>query len=107
MNKSEIEKALGEIVKRIVNTAHPSRIILFGSAARGEMGRHSDFDLLIVVPPTVHRRMTAQKIYRNLIGVGMGADIVVVTESDIERYKNNSGLVIKPALQEGRTLYAA
>ncbi len=47
---------LGEIVHRIVEVARPERIILFGSAARGQMGGDSDVDLLVVVEPGVHRR---------------------------------------------------
>jgi predicted nucleotidyltransferase len=29
---------LKEIIKRVVDAAHPERIIVFGSVARGEMG---------------------------------------------------------------------
>ena len=39
---------LDEIVRRVVDAAQPDNIILFGSAARGEMGPDSDIDLLIV-----------------------------------------------------------
>lgn len=98
---------LSKIVKRIIKTVHPKKIILFGSAARGEMGPHSDFDLLVIVPSGMHRRRTAQKIYRNLIGIGFASDIIVITEDDLERYKDNIGMVIRPALEEGRILYAA
>ena len=101
-----IEKKLDEIVHRIVETAHPLKIILFGSAVRGEMGVNSDLDILAVVPSGVHRRNTARAIYRSLIGVGFAVDIVVATEEDIERHKDNIGMVIKPALEEGRSLYA-
>jgi len=55
----------------------------------------------------MHRRNTAQKIYRNLVGLGFAADIVVVTEDDVERFKDNSGMIIQPALKEGKLLYAA
>jgi len=60
---------LDTIIERIVEVADPKRIVLFGSAARDEMGPHSDFDLL-VVKSDVHRRKLAQHIYRNLIGIG-------------------------------------
>jgi predicted nucleotidyltransferase len=36
------------IVRRIVEVAQPEKIILFGSAARGDMGPHSDVDLLVI-----------------------------------------------------------
>ena len=107
MKVDSINEILNEIVQRIIDTVHPGKIILFGSAARGDMGPDSDFDLLIIIPSDMHRRKTAQKIYRNLIGVGFAADIVVVTENDVELFKDNIGMVIRPALEEGRVLYAA
>ncbi len=100
------DKILNEIKRRIVETAHPLKIILFGSAARGEVGPNSDLDILVVIPSGIHRRVTARSIYRNLIGVGFAVDIVVVNEEDIERYKDNIGMVIKPALDQGRVIYA-
>ena len=42
------QKTLDDIVGRIVAVAQPERIILFGSAARGDMGPHSDVDLLVI-----------------------------------------------------------
>jgi predicted nucleotidyltransferase len=42
------EATLQDIIKRIVEVTHPERIILFGSAVRGEMGPHSDVDALVV-----------------------------------------------------------
>ena len=59
-----------------------------------------------MVPSGLHRRKTAQNIYRNLIGVGFAADIIVVTEDDIKEFKNDPGMVIGPALDEGKVLYA-
>jgi predicted nucleotidyltransferase len=42
------QKTLDDIIRRIVEVAQPEKIILFGSAARGEMGPNSDVDLLII-----------------------------------------------------------
>ena len=53
------QDTLDEIIRRIVAVAEPEKIILFGSAARGEMDRHSDVDLLIV-KDGVHRRRLKQ-----------------------------------------------
>lgn len=97
---------LDEIVRRIVEVAEPERIILFGSAARGDMGPNSDVDLL-VVKPGAHRRRLAQDIYMSLYGVGQAVELVVVTPEDIERYGDAIGLVIEPALREGKTIYVA
>lgn len=94
-------------MRRVVEAVHPRRIILFGSAARGEWGPQSDLDLLVVMPDGVHRRRTARAVYRSLGGLGFAKDVVVVTESDLERFGQNPSLVIYPALQQGQELYDA
>jgi len=101
------QEVLDEVVRRIVEVAQPEKIILFGSAVRGEMGPNSDVDLLVVKPDVVHRGHLAGDIYVNLIGVGQAVDVIVVTPEDIERYRNAIGLVIEPALREGKVIYAA
>lgn len=107
MNKERLDQQiLDDIIRRIVEVAQPEKIILFGSAARGEMNRHSDVDLL-VVKEGMHRRDMAGRIYENLWGVGAAVDVVVVTPADVERYKDSHALVIKPALREGRVVYEA
>ena len=98
-------RLLADLVRRIVEIAHPQRIILFGSAARGEMGPNSDLDVLVVVPDGRHRRKTAQSIYRNMIGFGFAKDIVVATQSDIEQHGSNPFLIFKQAIEEGKELY--
>ncbi len=98
---------LDEVVKRTVKAVQPLRIILFGSAARGTMGQDSDLDLLVVVPDGVHRRRTAQAVYKSLRGIGFAKDVVVVTESDIREYGDNPSLIIYPALRQGKELYHA
>lgn len=101
------EATLMELVRRMVETVRPRRIILFGSAARGQMGPDSDLDFLVVMPDGTHRRHTAETIYRQLTGTGIAKDIVVVTEGDIAQYADNPSLVIYPAIREGREVYRA
>lgn len=100
-------QAIDELVRRVVEAVHPQRIVLFGSAARGEMGPNSDFDVLVIMPDGTHRRRTAQAIYRHMWGFGFAKDIVVVTESDVREYGANPYMIIKNALEEGRELYHA
>ena len=56
---AEYSEAVEHLVRRIVDEIHPLRIIAFGSGAAGQMGPHSDIDLLVVVPDGTHRRQTA------------------------------------------------
>jgi predicted nucleotidyltransferase len=98
---------VNDLVQRIVEAVHPLRIILFGSAARGEMEEDSDLDVLVVMPDGTHRRQTAQTIYRHMWGFGVAKDIVVVTESDLQEYGANPFMILKNALEEGQELYHA
>ena len=100
------QKTLDDIIRRIVEVAQPEKIILFGSAARGEMGPNSDVDLLIIKKGADALDLMAQ-IYRNLHGVGEAVDAIVVTPGDVERFKDSHALVIKPALREGKVVYEA
>ncbi len=97
---------MDEIIRRIVEVAQPEKIILFGSAARGDMNRHSDVDLLIVKEGRIGAAWRDGSI-ENLYGVGAAVDVVVVTPADVERYKDSHALVIKPALREGRLVYVS
>jgi uncharacterized protein len=101
------EKKLREIIRRVVKVAQPERIILFGSAARGEMGPNSDVDLLVVKPGKFHQGHLTGEIYMNLHGVGLPVDIILVTPEQVEKYAQTHFLVIAPALQEGREVYRA
>ena len=78
MTKIVLDRIVQEIIGRILSVVKPTRVFLFGSAARNEMRENSDIDLLVVVPNGLHRRRTAQNIYRNMLGVGFAADIVAV-----------------------------
>lgn len=98
---------LSELVRRIVADAQPLRIILFGSAARGEMGRHSDLDVLVVMPDGTNCRDVAKRLYRRLRGLEYATDVVVVQQQDVEQYGGNPYLVIHTALTEGKELYRA
>lgn len=100
-------KALGEIIKRVVEVAQPDKIILFGSAARGEMGPNSDIDLLVVKSGRFNRDRVTRDIYRHLSGAGAAVDVVLATAEDIRRYGDSPYLVYYPALREGKIIYGA
>ena len=98
---------LNELVQRIVTIAHPLRIILFGSAARGEMGADSDIDVLVVMPDGTHRRHMAEMLHRQFFGIPYGIDVVVATPSDLKKYRQSIGMIYRTILEEGHELYAA
>lgn len=105
--KAPDEEVVERFVRDIIEAVHPLRIILFGSAVRGESHVESDLDLLVIVPDGTDRHQIARKLYRDIPRKGTSLDVLVATPSILERYKDNPGLIYRTILQEGREVYAA
>ena len=69
------------------------------------VNKNSDIDLLVVVKEGVHRRKTAQMLYREIVGAKIPFDILVATNKDLDRHKNNIGLIYKTILKKGKEVY--
>jgi predicted nucleotidyltransferase len=100
-------KVLADVIRRVVEAAHPEKIVLFGSAARGEMGPNSDLDLLVIKGGKFNRGRVTTAIHHHLAGADAAVDVIVVTPQEVERYRDTHCLVICPALKEGRVIYGA
>jgi uncharacterized protein len=98
---------LDEIVRRVLAVARPDRIILFGSAATGQMTNDSDIDLLVVEPAPANTRDRSVEIRDALDNIGYPVDVVVMRTERFERTKRIIGGIAYPANKYGRVLYAA
>jgi predicted nucleotidyltransferase len=101
------ETLLNEVVRRVLTVARPDRIILFGSAATGQMTQDSDIDLLVVEPEPANARDRSVKIRRALGDVQYLVDIIVMSSERFEEMKNIIGGIAYPANKYGRVLYEA
>ena len=101
------EELLGEIVRRIVEGAHPERIILFGSHAYSMPRRDSDVDLIVVKRDVVSKRKESVRIRKLLRGILLPFDIIVVRPEEFEFYKDEPGSVFKEAFRKGVVIYDA
>jgi uncharacterized protein len=84
----------------------PQRIILFGSAARGEADAESDLDVLVIKEtpvPFVKRLETMAE----LCPPGVHADILVYTPDELKQMVEEGNPFILRALEEGRVVYEA
>jgi len=101
------EALLQEMVRRILTVARPDKIILFGSAARGEMTKDSDIDLLVVEPAfesNVHR---SNELRAALGDVGWPVDVIMMRTARFEETKRYIGGLAYPANKYGRVIYEA
>lgn len=94
-------------VERLVAVAQPTKIILFGSQARGDADDRSDVDLLVIKPHVTDRYEELVELDRSLAGILLPVDILLVSDAEFEERANQLGTVERAARQEGRVLYAA
>jgi predicted nucleotidyltransferase len=101
------ELVLNEVVRRVLAVAKPDRIILFGSAATGQMTKDSDIDLLIVEPTAENRHEESVAITDAIGDVRFPVDVKIISSERFEATKNIVGGIAYPAHKYGRILYEA
>jgi excisionase family DNA binding protein len=102
------DPVLDEIVRRLAAAYEPEAMYLFGSAARGEAGPNSDYDVLLVVPDDASvERLRARRAYEVLWGIGIAVDVLVWRRSAFEEGATISTSLPAAVLREGVLLHAA
>ena len=100
---------LAKAIAAVRSECEPVRIVLFGSAARGELTDESDIDLLVVVEHLKldeGRRDVAFRI-RERIGYEARADVLVETESAVAEAAESLAGILRTASEDGVTVYEA
>lgn len=104
----EVDAVADEIARRLANVTSPrSRVVLFGSRARGASHAHSDVDLLVNEPFVDDPIAEAVRLRGALEGLKVPIDVLVFGQEDAQRRSTVRGTVLERALREGRTLVDA
>lgn len=81
-----------------------SRVILFGSHARGEERNDSDVDFLVIEPEVEDRHREWARLRQALGDIQIPVDIVVLDEALAARRAKVPGTMVYHALRDGRVL---
>lgn len=106
MTDATTEQAIQMMVDRLVERFDPDQIILFGSQARGTAGPGSDVDLLVIMPVSGSKREKRIEMRVALHDIAVPKDIILATPDEVARRRDIVGTIIRPALREGKVLYA-
>ena len=98
-------KLVEEIVRRIVETVHPEKIILFGSLARGDARPESDLDILVIAQSQEPRFRRSAPLYGILSDIFIPMDILVYSPEEVEEWSGVRQAFVTTAIREGRVLY--
>jgi predicted nucleotidyltransferase len=101
------EATIDEAGRRLADASPPgTRVILFGSNARGEAGKHSDLDFLVIEPEVENAAKESVRLRRTLRGLLFAADVIVASEQRVRDWRDVKGSLIHAALAGGRELAA-
>jgi uncharacterized protein len=101
------ETVIVEAGRRILDAAPPgTKLILFGSHARGEAGPHSDLDFLVIEPEVENWARESVRLRRAFHDMPVAADVIVVSEERARASRDVYGTIVNAALKEGRELAA-
>ena len=101
------KETIQEAINRLVEAAHPIRLILFGSHSTGKATDESDLDFLVVKREVSNKIEEMIRLRRVLKGLDISVDLLVVSEEEAEDWGHLPGSVLYWALKEGRTVYEA
>jgi len=97
------EPTIRKVVGLLLAAAPPgSKVILFGSYARGQAGPRSDLDLLVIEPQVQDRAAEIVRLRRVLRGLGLAVDVVVLSRQRFEYWKDTPNTLSYRAVKEGK-----
>lgn len=103
----DIREEASIVVRRIVDSYKPEKVILFGSLARGKVSKDSDIDLLIIKNSHKKRPFRVKDVFTAIRGMERRypLDAIVYTPSELERRVFLGDYFITRVLTEGKVVY--
>jgi predicted nucleotidyltransferase len=96
-------------VKTAIDIAHPSRVFIFGSWARGEATADSDLDLAVFVEDERRADIGTlrKKIRAGLGDLRMSIDLIIAPEGYVSEFLSSINSVYYRIVHEGKLVYDA
>jgi predicted nucleotidyltransferase len=99
------EKETESITTQIIEKYEPEKIILFGSAARGESGSDSDADFLIIKKETPFYGADRIRELSRIVNRNIPVDFLVYRPEEFEKRVEMGDPFLKAIIKEGKVLY--
>jgi uncharacterized protein len=93
------------LLERVLREWEPERIQLFGSRARGQAHRESDWDFLVVVPDSCSASNDPLVPWRLRRDMGVRADVVVYSAQDFDAERTVPNTLAYETTSAGVALY--
>ena len=101
----DLQGAIDSITAQLIEKYKPEKIILFGSAARGDASLDSDVDLLIIKSDTPPYGADRIMEVSSLIERDVPVDFLVYRPEEFEKRLKMGDPFIELIIKEGKVLY--
>ena len=101
----DVEKEIHRITQQIIEKYKPEKIILFGSAARGEGNPDSDADFLIIKKDTPLYGSDRVRELSRLVDRKISVDLLIYRPEEFEKRLQMGDPFLKAIIKEGKVLY--
>ncbi len=101
----EVKEEVENIVSQVIEKYNPIKIILFGSASKGEFNNDSDVDLLVIKENTPYLGRERARELRRLIKKNLPVDFFVYRPEEFNERIRLGDPFIRTILREGEVLY--
>jgi predicted nucleotidyltransferase len=100
-----VNQSIQNTIKSTVHSVIPdARVLLFGSMARGDANKDSDYDVLVIIPNTMPPREKIGwkgRIHRALVdALDAPVDVLLNSEEEVKKKINLPGHIVQGAIEE-------
>ncbi len=109
MNEEAAKIFISDVVRRELSSRGLTlrKLLLFGSRARGDARKHSDWDFLVVTDKPVDWSLKREIWYALSIALSekdIAADFIIKSEAEFDQDKDDTGKLTYYAVKEGAYL---
>jgi predicted nucleotidyltransferase len=101
------QHTINQAVQLLITAAHPSKILLFGSYARGEASEDSDLDFLVILPTLANKHQEMIRLRRVLRPLRIPVDVLVASKEEVDEWGHLPSTALYWALTEGKVVHEA
>ena len=99
LSAKEIQHTADQIMQHV---SSPARVVVFGSYGRGDATQDSDLDLLVIQKSVDDFTKEYTRLREAIGAIGVGVDLLLVTEDQYEQRKDWCSSPIYWAHREGK-----
>jgi len=103
-HKQRLEETLKKVVEDIKEYYDPSKIIVFGSAAKGNVGPYSDIDLVVIKKTALPYFKRVQQLV-DALDYDVDIDFLVYTPEEFAKALEEKRFFSEEILKKGKVLY--